>query len=104
GGRAMRSIDLDRQGGPMLDAARASHHLPASTEPAIQVVSLPTPILRDIEHHAARLERSVSWCLRMAWSLAGDLEAEPAAPKRLRGGRHRGVRVVMPLTAWRAVA
>ena len=87
-----------------LDAARASQHLVPSVEPAWQIVQLSTPILRDLEQCAARLDQSVSWCLRMAWSLAGDLEVEPAAPKRLRGGRHRPVRIVMPMTTWRAIA
>ena len=87
-----------------LDAARASHLLSSSSEPAWQIVQLPRPILRDLERHAERLGQSMSWCLRMAWSLAGDLEVPPTAPKRLRGGRHQAVRVVLPMATWRAIA
>jgi uncharacterized small protein (TIGR04563 family) len=35
-----------------------------------QCLSFPAPMLQEIEHEAARLDRSVSWVVQRAWKLA----------------------------------
>ncbi len=65
---------------------------------------LPTPLLRDVERYAQRLNRSESWCLRMAWCLASSADTgadeTSAASARLLKGRKRAVKVTLPLRTW----
>jgi uncharacterized small protein (TIGR04563 family) len=44
-----------------------------------QCLSFPVDMLKEIEHEAARLERSVSWVVQRAWKLARD-ELKKIAP------------------------
>jgi uncharacterized small protein (TIGR04563 family) len=37
-----------------------------------QCLSFPVDMLKEIEHEANRLERSVSWVVQRAWKLARD--------------------------------
>ena len=43
------------------------HELDTSDE---RVVELPHRLLADVRRHASRMDRSVGWCLWMAWCLA----------------------------------
>jgi len=63
---------------------------------------LPTPLLRDVERYALRLNRTVSWCLRMAWCLASSREHQQIdkVHARLLAGRKRAVKVTLPLGTW----
>ena len=69
------------------------------------VVHVPTPMLRDMQKQAQRLDRSVSWCVRMAWNMAAaDIRSwsahDPTPQSRLLKGRKRSESMTMPPTTW----
>lgn len=69
------------------------------------VVHVPTPMLRDMQKQAERLDRSVSWCVRMAWDMAAkDMRAwsahEPTPQSRLLRGRRRPESMSLPSATW----
>lgn len=72
-----------------------------------QLMHFPEPILAEIEAFSAQLDRSVGWCLWMAWCIAtlgsheAPLERVPAS--RVPDGPKRGASVVLPLGTWRHV-
>jgi uncharacterized small protein (TIGR04563 family) len=83
-----------------------SHRIEPRTDVhATCVLHLPTPMLRDIERSAARLDRDLSYCLRMAWSI-GCIEVsspemlELARASRMMSGRKRPLVVSLPLSTW----
>jgi hypothetical protein len=62
-------------------------------------------MLRDMEKQAQRLGKDVSFCARMAWSIAcGEIAdpvvAELAKGHRLMAGRKRPVPISLPLSTW----
>jgi hypothetical protein len=83
-----------------------SHRIEPRTDVhATCVLHLPTPMLRDVERTAARLDRDLSYCLRMAWSIGcaelGTPElGEMARASRMMAGRKRPVVVSLPLSTW----
>ncbi len=83
-----------------------SHHIPFEPhELSSQTLHFPTPVLRDMEKYASRLDRSVSWCARMAWSIAcGEIASADALARiqqsRLLSGRKRPVRIELPMSTW----
>jgi hypothetical protein len=83
-----------------------SHRIePRADVSAIQALHVPTPMLRDMEKHAEKLGRDVSYCARMAWSIAcsevGNPEtAELAKQSRLMTGRKRPVNIELPMSTW----
>jgi len=70
-----------------------------------QLLHFPVEVLEELRHYAAELDRSVGWCLWMAWCIAsvemnGDrLDAIDGVPE----GPKIGDEVVMPLGTWRRV-
>ncbi len=73
------------------------------------VVHLPTPLLADLEQHAQRLGKQVSWCLRMAWNLASPQLSDPHALRSvaldpLLEGPKQVHTVSLPVAAWLQVA
>ncbi len=87
-------------------AVLGSHNIEAHTDvSAAQTLHIPTPMLREMEKYAARLNRNVSWCARMAWSIAcadiGDDRAHQSAKgSRLLSGRKRPTVIELPLSTW----
>ena len=84
----------------------ASHAIaPNPNERAAQVLHFPIPMIRDMETYAAKVDKSVSWCIRMAWSIAcaeladGSSHAKVQADRMLRGDKQR-LRVELPLSTW----
>jgi len=79
-----------------------------ATRSAGQTLHFPTPMLRDIEKQARRLDQGVGHCLRLAWNLAtteiGDEETQrELGQNRLLKGRKRPQRVELPLITWHDV-
>ena len=69
------------------------------------VVHVPTPMLRDMQKQAKRLDQSVSWCVRMAWNMASpDIRRwsahDPTPQSRLLRGRKRAEAMSMPSNMW----
>jgi hypothetical protein len=83
-----------------------SHRIEPRTDlHACCVLHLPTPMLRELERYAARLDRDVSYCLRMAWSIAGGEVDAPetdamASESRLMAGKRRPVSIELSLSCW----
>lgn len=83
-----------------------SHNIvPRSDVSAAQVLHVPTPMLRDMERHADKLGRSVSYCARLAWSIGADAVSQPetaaaASKSRLMTGRKRPVNIELPMSTW----
>lgn len=72
---------------------------------AALVLHVPTPMLRDMERHAEKIGRSVSYCARMAWSIGGGAVAQTetvdaAKRSRLMSGRKRPVNIELPMSTW----
>ena len=70
-----------------------------------QRLHFPTPMLREMEKWSEKLGQSVSWCARMAWSIAAcDLEEEgqfdELSGHRLLKGKKHPERIELPLTCW----
>jgi len=69
-----------------------------------RVLELPHRLLADVRKHATRLERSLGWCLWMAWCLSRvehDASALAALPNEgLLDGCQRPERVEMPPGTW----
>lgn len=77
--------------------------------PMTRVVHVPTPMLRDMQKQASRLDRSVSWCVALAWTLAADdvrsWRADDATESsRLLQGRKRPETMTIPGSTWRQLA
>ena len=77
--------------------------------PVTRVVHVPTVLLRDMQLQASRLERSVSWCVALAWTLcAEDVRSwrsdDPTEPSRLLQGRKRPETMTIPSSTWRQLA
>jgi uncharacterized small protein (TIGR04563 family) len=75
---------------------------------AEQTLHFPTPMLRDIERQARRLDEGIGHCLRLAWNLAsseiGDTDAQDGVgDSRLLQGRKRPQPVELPLITWHDV-
>ena len=73
-----------------------------------QTLHFPTPMLRDIEKQARRLDQGVGHCLRLAWNLASPEIANGDQQRTLRTspllrGRKRPQRVELPLITWHDV-
>ncbi|MCA9624475.1 MAG: hypothetical protein KC731_35875 [Myxococcales bacterium] len=70
-----------------------------------QRLHLPEEVLHDVEAFAESLDRSVGWCLWMAWCTAvveaGD--AASLAHEEVPEGERLATEVVMPLGTWRHV-
>lgn len=70
-----------------------------------QTMFLPEPVLTDLRAYAERLDRSVGWCLWMAWCMV-SLEmgeavlANMASDPMLDGAKHVA-EVDLPLGTWR---
>lgn len=92
------------------DPVGASHAIvPNPLENASQVLHFPTPILRDMEKYATKLDKSASWCVRMCWSIACGELTEQATLQDLRGhrmlkGRKHPVIIELPLSTWLHIA
>jgi uncharacterized small protein (TIGR04563 family) len=92
------------------DQVGASHAIvPNPHECGSQMLHFPTSMMRDMEKYAAKLERSVSWCVRMAWSIAcGDLADghghEKVQGHRMLKGRKEPMRIELPLSTWLHIA
>jgi uncharacterized small protein (TIGR04563 family) len=53
-----------------------------SEETREQALYFPVPVVDVLQREAARLDRSVSWCLQRAWTRArGQIAALPSAPQ-----------------------
>ncbi len=91
---------------PVRQPLLGSHRIePRADVSATHVLHVPTPMLRDMERHAEKLGRDVSYCARMAWSIAGTEVTEPettevARASRLMAGRKRRVSIQLPLSTW----
>jgi hypothetical protein len=70
-----------------------------------QTMHFPEPLLAELERYASQLERSVGWCLWMAWciaSLSAHEQPIDAVPEdRIPAGEMLSAKVVMPLGTWR---
>src|SRR5687768_16806171 len=87
----------------------ASHLIdPHTDRVAMQVLHLPTPMVRDIETHAFRMGCTTSQCLERAWAIAGtDLAMDDCAnvsSSRLLRGRKVPQRVELTFHSWHDVA
>jgi uncharacterized small protein (TIGR04563 family) len=77
--------------------------------PMTRVVHVPTPMLRDMQNQAGRLDRSVSWCVALAWTLAADevrgwRADDVTGTSRLLQGRKRPETMTIPGSTWRQLA
>jgi hypothetical protein len=66
-------------------------------------------MLRDMQNQASRLDRSVSWCVALAWTLAAEevraWRADDATEtSRLLKGRKRPETMTMSGSTWRQLA
>jgi hypothetical protein len=71
-----------------------------------QLLHFPLPLLTEVRHFAAEIDRSVGWCLWMAWCLAVLEHAEGASPlvdTEVPDGEKIPEQVTMPLGTWRHV-
>ena len=69
-----------------------------------QTLHFPTPVLEEVRVFASGIDRSVGWCLWMAWCLAVLEDAEGASPlvtTDLPDGDKEAEQVTMPLGTWR---
>jgi hypothetical protein len=69
-----------------------------------QQLHFPTPVLEEVRRYAATIDRSVGWCLWMAWCLAVLEEPKGASPlvdTEVPEGDKECENVVMPLGTWR---
>ena len=83
-----------------------SHSIESRTDvSATQTLHVPTPMLRDMEKHAAKIGRDVSFCARMAWSIACAEIASPESAElvkdsRLMTGNKRPIDIELPMSTW----
>lgn len=77
--------------------------------PMTRVVHVPTAMLHDMQQQASRLERSVSWCVALAWTLAAEevrswRADDRTAPSRLLEGWKRPETLTVPTSTWTQLA
>ena len=95
---------------PRTDTVGASHAIAANpNESASQVLHFSTSMQRDMEKHAAKLGQSISWCVRMAWSIAcadlGDGHSHSTVQgHRMLKGRKQPIRIELPMSTWLHIA
>ena len=70
-----------------------------------QTLHFPKAIIDDVQQFAARLDRSLGWCMWMAWCLA-SLRMDEATLAELQederlGGLKQAERIELPLGTWR---
>lgn len=67
----------------------------------------PGAMLRDMRQCADNLERDLSWCLRMAWSIAcgeiADRHGQVSGQRMLKG-RKLATRIDLPVSTWLHIA
>ena len=62
-----------------------------------QALYFPVTVVDELLREAARLDRSVSWCLQGAWTRArGQIAALPSAPQDDGAPRDHGTEVAAP--------
>jgi len=79
------------------------------SSPLTRVVHVPTPMLRDMQKQASRLDRSVSWCVSLAWTLAAEevrawRADDPTETSQLLKGSKRQETMTVPASTWRQLA
>ena len=74
---------------------------------ATQTLHFPEGLLDDVKQHADTIERSVGWCLWMAWCIATighrDDPIDEVGEERMPNGPKVASDVMMPLGTWRHV-
>lgn len=89
-----------------LSAIVRADEIPARMDlSAGQRVHFPAPVLAEMRRYAATIDRSVGWCLWMAWCLAVQQSEGTATLDEtdVPDGAKEAENVVMPLGTWRHV-